>query len=358
LFKRKRKIRFGFVQTRYRSHLIVAALTVATLTANIGVAVAAADEVNVYSNRQEFLIRPFLDKFTADTGIKVNVVFAKQGILERLKAEGANSPADLVLTVDIARLDALAKADLLQPVNSEVLSANIPAAYRHPQGLWFGLTTRARILYVSKERVALGEITQYEQLADPKWRGRICMRSSKHTYNRALLAAMIAAHGETAAETWARGLKDNMARKPQGNDRAQVKAIKEGLCDIGVGNNYYFGKMKFNDKKPEQKSWAEAVRLVFPNAEDRGTHVNISGMAMTKASKRADAALKLMHFLSGDTAQHMYAAVNYEYPVKPGVAIDPEVASWGTLKPDPTPLQTIADLSPKAAQIFHRVKLP
>jgi iron(III) transport system substrate-binding protein len=346
-------------RARRRSATILAtAIAGVTMFSDDQAVRAASTEVNVYSYRQEFLIRPFLDKFTAKTGIKVNVVFARKGMLERLKAEGMNSPADLVLTVDIARLDALAKADLLRPIKSGTLTANIPASFRHPGGLWFGLTTRARILYVSKERVQPGEVSRYEDLAEPKWRGRICLRSSKHAYNRALLASMIAVHGEAGAEKWARGLKANLARKPQGNDRAQVKAIKEGLCDIGIGNSYYFGKMKFNDKKPEQKTWADAVRLVFPNADDRGTHVNISGMAMTKASKRPDAALKLMVFLSGDTAQSMYAAVNYEYPVNPGVAIDPEVASWGTLKPDSTPLQAIADLSPKAAAIYHRVGLP
>tara|TARA_R110002167_G_scaffold82073_2_gene224170 strand:+ start:491 stop:1519 length:1029 start_codon:yes stop_codon:yes gene_type:complete len=323
-----------------------------------GAAAFAADEVNVYSYRQEFLIRPFLDKFTAETGIKVNVVFAEKGLLERLQAEGDNSPADLVLTVDIARLNALAEADVLQPVESAKLAANVPAQYRHPDGLWYGLSMRARILYVSNERVKPGEITTYEELADPKWKGRICMRSSKHVYNRALLASMIAAHGEEKAAMWVEGLKTNMARKPQGNDRGQVKAIKEGLCDIGIGNNYYYGKMKFNDEKPEQQAWAAAVNLVFPNAADRGTHINISGVGMTKSSKHRAAALKLMEFLSDNEAQRMYAAVNYEYPVKPGVPVDPEVASWGTLKPDTLPLQTIAENSPKAVMLFQQVGLP
>jgi iron(III) transport system substrate-binding protein len=319
---------------------------------------AMADEVNIYSLRQEFLIRPFLDKFTDATGIKVNVVFAKEGILERLKAEGMNSPADLVLTTDISRLDALAAAGVLQPVTSEALNANIPAQFRQPDGLWFGLTKRARIIYVSKDRVPAGAITTYEDLADPKWRGKICMRSSKHVYNRGLLAAMIAAHGEDGARKWAEGLKANLARKPQGNDRAQVKAVNEGQCDIALGNNYYFGKMKFNDEKPEQKQWAAAVNPVFPNRDGRGTHVNISGMAMTKSSKNADATRRLMEFLSGEVAQSMYAAVNYEYPVNPNVPTDPEVASWGELKADKVSLQKIADLSPRAIEIFHEVGIP
>ncbi|MEQ9640976.1 MAG: Fe(3+) ABC transporter substrate-binding protein [Alphaproteobacteria bacterium] len=330
--------------------LAVAALAVAA-------PVQAADEVNVYSYRQEFLIRPFLDKFTAATGIKVNVVFAESGMLERLKAEGMNSPADLVLTVDIARLDALAEAQVLQPVETDTLKANIPAQYRHPDGLWYGLTTRARLIYASKERVPEGAIASYEDLADPKWKGRICMRTSKHVYNRALLAAMIAAHGEDKARAWATALKDNQARKPQGNDRAQIKAVMEGVCDIALGNNYYYGKMKFNDQKPEQKQWAAAVRPVFPNQSGRGTHVNISGVALTKASKHRDAAVKLMEFLSGDVAQEMYASVNYEYPVKAAVAWNPEVASWsgGRFKVDSVSLQKLAELSPVAVKMYNEV---
>ncbi|MDP6706069.1 MAG: Fe(3+) ABC transporter substrate-binding protein [Alphaproteobacteria bacterium] len=320
-----------------------------------GTPALAAGEVNVYSYRQEFLIRPFLDRFTASTGTKVNVVFAKKGMLERLKAEGMLSPADLVLTVDISRLDALAKAGLLQQVYSSKLAANTPKQFRHPGGLWWGLTWRARLIYTSKERVKPGEIKSYEDLADPKWKGRICMRSSKHVYNRALLASMIAAHGEAKAAAWVKGLKANLARKPQGNDRAQVKAIKEGLCDVALGNNYYYGKMKFNEKKPEQKTWAGAVNLLFPNGEGRGTHVNISGVAMTKSSKNRSQALALMEFLSGEVAQKMYASMNYEYPVNPRVAPDPEVASWGVCKPDSVSLQKIADLSPRALRMFNEV---
>jgi len=341
--------------THLRAIVAAAAFTSAAL---LPIAASAASEVNVYSYRQEFLIRPFLEKFTEQTGIKVNVVFAKKGMLERLKAEGMNSPADVVLTVDISRLDALANAGVLQAADSKVLAANVPAQYRHPDGLWYGLTLRARLIYASKERVPEGTITRYEQLADPMWRGKVCMRSSKHVYNRALMASMIAAHGQADAEAWARGLQANLARKPQGNDRGQVKAVMEGQCDLAIGNNYYYGKMKFNEKKPEQKAWAAAVYPIFPNAADRGTHVNISGVAMTKASKNSEAALALMEFLSGDVAQQMYASVNYEYPVKPGVAIDPEVASWGDLKADPVALQKIADLTPDAIKVFNAVGIP
>jgi len=315
---------------------------------------AAAAEVNVYSLRQEFLIRPFLDKFAEETGITVNTVYTKDGVQERLEAEGAQSPADVVLTVDIARLDQLAKAGLLQPVSSPVLEQNIPAQFRHPDGLWYALTARARIIYASKERVQPGEISTYEELADPKWKGRICMRSSKHDYNRALAASMLAAHGEAETLAWMKALRENQARKPQGNDRSQVKAIKEGLCDLALGNTYYYGAMKFNEKQPEQKTWADAVNLIFPNADGRGTHVNISGVAMTKSAKNKDAAIRLIEFLSRREAQAMYAELNYEYAVNPAVQPDPEVASWGALKPDPVSLQSIAELSPKAAMLFDQ----
>lgn len=318
---------------------------------------ALAGEVNVYSYRQEFLMRPFIDAFTKTTGIKVNIVFAKTGMLERLKAEGRNSPADLVLTEDVSRLDALVNADLVQPVTSPALLANIPLQYRHPRGLWFGLTTRARIIYYAKERVRAEEIRRYEDLAEPRWKGRVCMRTAKHVYNRALLASMIAAHGEDGALQWAKGLKGNLARKPQGSDRAQVKAIKEGICDVAIGNHYYYGKMKFNDDKPEQKEWAAAVGLVFPNQGDRGTHVNISGVAMTKSSKNHGEAIKLMEFLSSVAVQDMYARINYEYPVNPLAAWDPEVASWGRYRADTESLQTIADLSPKAVALSNAAGL-
>ena len=188
-------------------------------------------------------------------------------MLERLKAEGRNTPADAVLTVDIGRLSALAKADLLQPVTSKKLKENIPAQYRHPDGLWYGLTTRARIVYAHKTRVKPSELTSYEDLASPKFKGRVCTRSGKHAYTVALLAAVVAEKGEKAAEEWARGLKANLARKPKGNDRAQVKAIKEGQCDVSLGNTYYMGKMATNEKNPEQKEWANAVRIEFPTPE-------------------------------------------------------------------------------------------
>ncbi|OHC77846.1 MAG: iron ABC transporter substrate-binding protein [Rhodospirillales bacterium RIFCSPLOWO2_01_FULL_65_14] len=318
----------------------LAALTLVAFGATAGL--AASNEVNLYSYRQPFLINPMLDAFTKETGIKVNVVYAKSGVLEKLKAEGANSPADVILTVDVARLNDIAAAGLLQPVKSATLEKNIPAHYREPNGLWFGLTTRARVIFVSKARVKEGQIKSYEDLTDPKWKGRICTRSGKHPYNISLIASVIAHKGEKGAETWLKGLSANLARKPQGNDRAQAKAILEGVCDAALANTYYMGAMATNDKQPEQKTWADAVRIVFPNQGDRGTHVNISGAAVTKSAKNRDNAIKLLEFLSGDTAQKLYAAKNFEYPVKVGVEWDPVVASWGRFEADKLNLTDVA----------------
>ncbi|WP_309667951.1 Fe(3+) ABC transporter substrate-binding protein [Tabrizicola sp.] len=311
-----------------------------------------AQEVNVYSHRQPELIQPLIDAFTAETGIAVNIAFVDKGMAERLVAEGDRSPADLVLTVDISRLLQIVDAGVTQPVQSEVLEANIPAAFRDDADQWFGLTTRARIVYASVDRVKDGEVTTYEDLADPKWQGRICTRSGTNDYNVALTAAVIAHHGEAGAKAWLEGLKANLARKPDGGDRDQVKAIAAGECDIAIGNTYYIGQM-LND--PEQKPAAESVRIVFPTFEGDGTHLNISGVAMTKAAPNRDNALKFMEWLSGDTAQKIYAETNYEYPVKPGVARSALVASWGEFTPDSKSLSELAGLRGAALKLIEEV---
>lgn len=313
---------------------------------------ALADEVNIYSHRQPELIQPLLDAFTAETGITTNVAFVDKGMTERLQAEGDRSPADLVLTVDIARLAEVVAAGVTQPVASPILEANIPAEFRDPAGQWFGLTARARIIYASAERVAVGEVTTYEDLADPKWQGRICTRSGTHDYNVALTAAILAHHDEAFTTEWLKGVKANLARKPDGGDRDQVKAIWAGECDIAVGNTYYMGQMLAD---PEQAAWAGAVNVVFPSFADGGTHMNLSGMAMTKAAPNKAAALKLMEWLSGDAAQKIYAETNYEYPVKAGVARSELVASWGEFTPDSKPLTDIAALRPAALRLIETV---
>ncbi len=314
---------------------------------------ALADEVNIYSHRQPELIQPLLDQFTAETGIVVNVAFVDKGMVERLKAEGDRSPADLVLTVDIGRLFELVGADVLQPVEDADLDANIPAEYRDPGHLWFGLTTRARIVYASKERVQPGAITTYEDLADPKWKGRLCMRSGVNDYNVALAAAYLLHHSPAETTTWLEGLKANLAHKPTGGDRDQVKSIWAGECDIAVGNTYYMGEMLSD---PEQKAWAEAARIDFPVfAGGGGTHMNISGIAMTKAAPNRAAALKLMEWLSGDEAQKIYAETNHEFPVKVGVARSALVQGWGSFTPDGLDLADIAAARSDAVKLIETV---
>jgi len=332
----------------------LAIAAIAAVTSFAGPVIAADGEVNLYSYRQEFLIRPLLDGFTQESGIKVNVQYVKGGILKRMQAEGKDSAVDAVLTADIATLRQHVEADTFQPVQSDVLAANIPAQYRHPDGKWFGLTVRARVIVYSKDQVKPGEIARYEDLADPKWKGRICTRSSGHVYMKSLLASIIAAKGEEAAQGWANGVKRNLARKPQGNDRAQVKAIWQGECDVALINTYYIGAMRHNEAEPVQKEWAASIGIVFPNQDGRGTHVNISGAGVAKHAKNRDGAVRLIEYLSSDKAQAYFAGSNFEYPVKPGVEWNAEVASWGKFTADDTDLWRIAELVPEAIMIYDR----
>ena len=309
-------------------------------------------DVNIYTTRQPVLIQPVMDAFTAQTGIAVNMAFVDGGIVERLQAEGARSPADLVMTVDIANLQQIVDAGVVQAVDSDVLAAAVPADLRSPDNLWFGLTTRARIVYASNDRVADGELVSYEDLADPKWEGRICTRSGTHDYNLALLSAVIAHHGEDGARDWAAAVRGNLARKPQGNDRAQVKAIWAGECDISLGNTYYMGQMLAD---PEQIEWANSVRIIFPAFEDGGTHVNVSGIALTQAAPNRDAAIQLMEFLVSPEAQAIYAETNSEYPVLAEAQVSDLVTSWGTFTADNVALNELADNRTTALRIMEEV---
>jgi iron(III) transport system substrate-binding protein len=311
-------------------------------------------EVNIYSYRQPYLINPLLEAFTKETGIKANVIFAEKGLIERIQAEGRNSPADLLLTVDVGNLTQATDAGIAQPIESEAIDAAIPQEYRATDDEWIGLTRRARVVYASKDRVTQKAIT-YEELADPKWRGKICIRSGQHVYNVALIASMIAAHGEDWTEQWLRGVKANLARKPAGDDRLQVKGVYSGECDIAVGNTYYMGAMLRDNKHPEQKEWANSVNMLFPNTNDRGTHVNVSGAVLAKNAPHKENAMKLLEFLASDKGQEMYAEVNNEYPVKDGVAWSELVESWGTFKPDPISLNEIAALRKTASEMVDKV---
>lgn len=315
-----------------------------------------ATELNIYSHRQPFLIQPFLDEFTKATGIKTNVLYSSKGLAQRMQAEGVNSPADVVLTVDIARLAVYQDKNLLAPFVSETVFENVPAHLRSADNTWVSLSKRARVIATSKERVEPGEITRIEDLASPRWKGKICSRPGSHVYNRALVASMIAHYGDEKAETWARGVVENLARRPQGNDRAQVKAIYEGLCDIAIINNYYYGKLKYSEK-PEEKDWAESMALVFPNqgSDDRGAHINISGGGVAIHSKNKEAGIKLLEFLSEPFAQGLYGEINFEYPVNPTVPATQELESWGTFKEDQLPILKIAELSRQAQMLIDKV---
>lgn len=315
---------------------------------------ADAGEVNIYSYRQPYLIEPLLKDFSKETGIKANVVFAQKGLIERMAAEGRNSPADVLLTVDIGNLMQAKTAGIGQPVESEQLKNAIPAAYRDEDAIWWALTRRARIVYAAKDRVTQDEIT-YEELADAKWRGKICIRSGQHVYNVALIASMIAAHGEQWTEEWLKGVKDNLARKPAGDDRLQVKGIYAGECDLSIGNTYYMGAMLNNDKEPEQKQWAQSVKVLFPNRNERGTHVNVSGAVVAKHAPNRENAVKLLEFLASDEGQRDYAEINNEYPVRDGIPWSPLVQSWGTFKADPISLTEIAKLRKKASELVDKV---
>ncbi len=317
---------------------------------------AAAGEVNLYTTREPGLIQPLLDAFTAQTGVAVNTVFLKDGLMERLSAEGGRSVADVLMTVDTGNLLDVVDAGHVQPVKSEILEAAIPAHLRGADGQWFTLSLRDRVLYADKDLDLSG--FAYEDLADPKWKGKVCIRSGQHPYNTSLIAAMIAHDGAEKTESWLRGVKANLARKAAGGDRDVARDILAGICDIGIANAYYVGRMKNAEPGSEQHQWGEAIKVirpVFAGAADGGTHVNISGAAVAKHAPNRDNAVKLLEYLVSDEAQSLYAKANYEYPVKAGVELDPVVASFGEMKIDALPLTEIAKHRKQASELVDRV---
>ncbi len=336
------------------SKLAVVAASVGLALGSVAPGFTQSNEVNIYSYRQPELIAPLLGAFTAQTGIVTRVLNLKDGMAERLQAEGLNSPADVIFTVDIGRLVGVKNAGVTQAVESATINANIPEQFRDPEGHWFGLTMRARIVLASRERVEQDSIT-YAQLTDPEWRGRICSRSGQHPYNVALFASIIAHEGEAVAEEWLLGLKENLARSPAGNDRAQVQAIYSGECDLAIGYTYYVGLMRTNEKNPEQKDWEASVKVLFPNAGERGTHVNISGMAMARNAPNRDNAMALMEFLSSPQAQEIYAEQVFEYPLTEGTQPSDIVKSFGEFNADTLALRRIAELRAAASILVDKV---
>ncbi|MCP4383448.1 MAG: Fe(3+) ABC transporter substrate-binding protein [Hyphomicrobiales bacterium] len=311
---------------------------------------SANGEVNLYTTREPGLIKPLLESFTDRTGVTVNTVFVDKGLAERVAAEGANSPADVLMTVDFGNLVDLKDAGVTQPVNSPVLDAAVPKNLRDPEGHWHGLSQRARVLYASKDRAGLATF-RYEDLADPQWQGKVCIRSGQHPYNNALIAALIAHHGESDTKAWLDGVKANLARTASGGDRDVARDILGGICDIGIGNSYYIGLMRSGAGGPDQEEWAAAIDVILPEFEDGGTHVNISGAAIAKNAPNRDNAIALLEYLVSEDAQAIYAEGNFEYPVVAGATIDPIIAALGALSADPTPVTDIAVHRKRASEL-------
>ncbi len=313
---------------------------------------AQAKEINIYTAREPQLIQPVLDAFTQDTGIKTNVIFIKDGLEERIKAEGVNSPADVIIQVDVSKIIQAKEMGITQGITSPVLAAAIPQAYRDSEGHWFATTLRARVVFASKDRVKETNLS-YEDLADPKWKGKICIRDGQNVYNTSLFSAVVARMGEAKAEAWLKGLKANLAKKPSGGDRDVAKDIASGQCDIGIANTYYYGLML--NKEPDRKPWAEAVKIIMPRFVDGGTHVNISGMAIARHAPNLAQVRILADWMVGDKAQSIYARQNFEHPVKPGVALDPTVQAFGPLTPDATPMGDIAKNRKQASMLVDQI---
>lgn len=328
-----------------------------TVSTYLGVlpATAAAAEVTLYTTREPGLIQPLLNTFTAQSGVKVNTVFLKDGLLERVKAEGSRSPADVLMTVDVGALVDLVQAGLTQPMKSAAVNAAIPAHLRGADNQWFALSIRARVLYADKNQKF--PAMHYEDLADPRWKGKLCIRSGQHPYNTALVAAMLAQHGEAKTETWLRGLKNNLARKATGGDRDVARDILGGICDIGVANSYYVGQMKAAAPGSDNRKWGDAIQVIRPTfAKSNGTHINISGAAVAKYAPNKTQAVQLLEFLVSPKAQQIYAQSNYEYPVRKGVSVDPIIAqSIGSITPDTTPLMEIVRSRQKASLLIDKV---
>ncbi len=329
-------------------------LAASMLLATAAVSAVSAAEVNIYSARKEVLIKPLLDAFTHQTGIAVNLVSGKaDAILQRLEREGVNSPADVLLTTDAGRLVRAKQAGLLQPISSDVLEAAIPAQYRDPDGEWYGLSLRARPIMYALDRVDPAALSTYAALAGPDWAGRVCVRSSSNIYNQSMLAAIIHHQGREAAQAWANGLVANFARKPQGGDRDQIRAVAAGECDVALANTYYLARLA-TSAKDEEREVAARVAIFWPDQQGHGVHVNISGAGVTRAARNVAEAVRLIEFLASDAAQKVYAEVVYEYPVKPGVPWSDVVAAWGRFKADDLNLSALGENNAEAVRIADR----
>lgn len=318
-------------------------------------AAAKSKEITVYTHRHYEADQAIFKKFEEQTGIKVNVVNAKADeLIQKLESEGDQSKADVLITVDAGRLVRAKDKGLLQAVNSENLSKNIPENLRDREGNWFALTKRARVIVYNEAKVKAEELSTYENLTDPKWKGRLLIRSSGNIYNQSLLASIIANLGDEKAKEWAAGTLANFARKPKGNDRDQVKAVVAGEGDLAVVNTYYLGKL-INSKDPAEVDAGNGVKVFFPNQADRGTHINVSGIGVTKYAPNKENAIKFIEYLSSKEVQEIFASANYEYPVNPEATTSDLLQSWGEFKEDGLPLQKLGELNKKAVMLFDEV---
>jgi len=326
----------------------------AVLVIGLGSQGALAEEVNVYSSRHYDTDVAMYERFTAETGIEVNLIEGDADqLIERIKAEGPNSPADVLITVDAGRLWRAEEAGILQPATSAVLEERIPASLRHPEKKWFGLSKRLRGVVYARDRVDPTEITTYEDLADPRWQGRICIRSSTNVYNQSLVASMIEADGVEATEAWAQGLVDNLARPPQGGDTDQIKAVAAGECDVAVVNHYYLVRL-IESEAEDDRAVADQVRILFPNQDGRGAHANVSGAGVVATAPNRDNAVRFLEYLTTPEAQAHFAQGNYEFPVVEGVKLDPVLEQWREIKTDDVNAAKYGENNPEAVKLMDR----
>ena len=310
--------------------------------------------LNLYTSRHYQTDEALYERFTELTGIRVNRLEGKgDALIERIRNEGANSPADLLITVDAGRLWRAEQAGLFQPAGSAVLEARVPEHLRHPEGLWFGFSSRARLIFYNKDTISAGEIETYEDLADPRWKGKVCIRSSSNIYNQSLMAAMIEAHGEAGAEDWARGVVANFARHPQGGDTDQLRSVAAGECQIAVANSYYYARLLESDKEADRET-AARLGVVFPNQAGRGTHVNVSGAGVLAHAPNREAAVEFLEYLLGEQAQHYFADGNNEYPIVNGVAPNSALKKMGSFNSDAVNVAVLGENQPTALRIFDR----
>ncbi|MDN3521233.1 Fe(3+) ABC transporter substrate-binding protein [Halomonas ramblicola] len=333
----------------------LAAPFAAVLAGSAFATTAAADELNLYSARHYDSDEALYQAFTEETGIEVNLLEGDSDqLIERIKREGVASPADVMITVDAGRLWRAEQEGVFQGIESEVLAERLPESMRHPEGLWFGLSQRARAIFYNPETVEAGELESYEDLADPEFEGQVCIRSSNNIYNQSLLASLIAHHGAEEAEAWAQGVVDNMARDPEGGDTDQIKGVASGECDIAVANHYYYVRLLKSDDDADREV-AEQVEIFFPNQDGRGTHVNVGGAGVVEGAPNRENAIRFLEFLASDEAQTIFAAGNYEFPVVEGIEKDEVLESWGDFKKDELNVSELGENNPEAVRIFDRV---